>query len=57
MLHHGPLSQPRNIAIGRLAIILSKEFNEGWRRTGNTTRLGGIAAGNTMRLLVLDVNF
>ena len=38
-----------------MAIIISKQFGEGWRKTGNTTRLREIAVENTMRLMGLDV--
>ena len=36
MVHHGPTKQLRSGAKGGVAIILSREFNEGRRRTGNT---------------------
>ena len=56
MVYHGPIKQPRSGAKGRVAIILSREFDEVWRRTGNTLWLGGISAGNTARLMGLDID-
>ena len=38
MIHHGPLRQPKNGAKGGVAIIISKERDEGWRKAGNKTR-------------------
>jgi len=31
MIHHGPESQPRQGAKGRVAIILSAELEEAWK--------------------------
>jgi len=36
MVHHGPTQLLRNGAKGGVAIILSREFDKGRRRTGNT---------------------
>ena len=57
MIHHGPPKQPKNGAKGGVAIIISKELDEGLRKAGNKMRQGGINAGNTTRLLGINVHF
>jgi len=42
MIHHGPMRQPKNRAKGGVATIIVKEFDKGWRKTGNKTRLRGM---------------
>jgi len=56
MVYHGPIKQPRSGAKGRVAIILSREFDEVWRRTGNTLQLGGMSAVNITRLMELNID-
>ena len=33
-----------------------KRFNEGWRRNRNTLQLGGMSAGNTTKMMGLDID-
>ena len=54
-IHHGPETQPTKGAKGGVGIILSREWTKGWTRGGNITRHGGNSAGNTTRLLSIDV--
>ena len=56
MIHHGLPRQPNNEAKEGVVIIISKEFDKGWRKAGNKTRLGGVTAGNTTRQLAIDVH-
>ena len=55
MIHHGPESQPTHGAKGGVAIILSPEMTENWKRGGSIIRRGGLLAGETTRLLGIDV--
>ena len=56
IIHHSPPRQPKNGAKGGVVIIMSKKFDKEWRKAGNKTRLGGVAAGNTTRVLAIDVH-
>jgi len=42
MIHHHPLRQPKNRAKGGVVIIISKEFDKGWRKAGNKKRSGEV---------------
>ena len=50
MIHHGPEMQPRG-ARGSVAIILSKELVQGWKKGGQIIKRGGTTVRNTTRLL------
>ena len=54
-IHHGPERQPTRGAKGGIGIILSKEWAKGEKKGGNIVRQGGIEAGETTRLLSMDV--
>jgi len=55
MIHHSPKSQPNQGAKGGIAIILCPKMMESWKRGGIIIRQGGETAGETTRLLSVDI--
>ena len=55
MIHHGPEKQPILGAKGGVAIILSKEWNDLWKKGGCITRKRTILIGETTRILGIDI--
>ena len=55
MIYHGPKSQPNQGAKGGVAIILSPEMMESWKRGGSIIRWGGETPGEFTRLVSVDI--
>ena len=54
MIHHGPSIQPRG-ARGGVAIILSNDLTEGWKKGEHIVKRGGETMGGTTRLIRVDI--
>ena len=55
LIHHGPETQPKQGAKGRVAIIWSAEMDKAWKRAGMKVRKGRTTVGKTTRLLGVDI--
>jgi hypothetical protein len=55
LIRHGPENQPTRGAKGGVAIILSEEWSNLWRKGGCTIRKRNIAKDETARLLAVDI--
>jgi hypothetical protein len=53
-IHHGPEEQPLSGTKGGVAIVLSKEFSDMWRKGGSKIKYGTLHGG-TARLLRVDI--
>jgi hypothetical protein len=55
-IHHGPNVQPTHDAKGGIAIFLSPEFAEQWRK-GGSKKKGGTCCSQTTRFMAITIKF
>ena len=55
LIHHGPEKQPASGAKGGIAIILSKEWSDLWKKGGCIIRREATLVGGTTRILGIDI--